>query len=231
MVVQQMVRACVYVLCPTQADYERACLEYTKPWEKPILLPQTYWLEGIMYVSELMRRYDEWKDLDYVGCIAHTAHTKQPNIHEIDRIMEEGKTRGNQIVAFMGRRVVDLVMNGEMYHPGFRDAWREVWTCLGYDPDEMSLPCFAFFCNYWCATPDVMVTYCKLLARLETDLRDSPMLKDTLWRDARYGDAKLDRETLMQLFGVPYYPLLPFVVERMICAFVRQQRLGVSYIS
>ena len=224
-------RACIYVLCPTQHEYDRACLEYTKPWEKPIIIPQTYWLEGVMYASELMNRYDEWKDLDYVGCISHSAHTKQPKIHDIDHLMKEGLSRESHVVAFMGRRVIDIVMNGEMYHPGFRKAWCAVWEHLGYDPDDMSLPCFAFFCNYWCSTPTFMVSYCNLIARLDTCLRETPGLKQALWRDSKYGDAKIDRDRLRLLFGVPYYPLLPFVVERMICAFTKKEECRVSYIS
>ena len=224
-----MVNARIYVLCPNTSAYEAACLEYTKPWEIPIILPQTHWLEDIMYVSELMNRYDEWKDVDYVGCISHSAHTKQPNIHNIDAIMDDGMTKKSEIVAFMGRRVIDIVMNGELHHPGFKMAWRAVWKHLDYDPDEMSALCFAFFCNYWCSTPEFMKEYCQLIARLDVCLRHSPELKRLLWRDARYRGS-IDRETLQKLFGVPYYPLLPFIVERMICAWTTKRASPISYI-
>lgn len=225
-----MVNACVYVLCPGKDEYDAACLEYTKPWEKPIILPQTHWMEGIMYVSELMKRYDEWKDMDYVGCIAHCAHMKQPKIHDIETVMKEGKEKGSDVVAFMGRRAVDIVMNGEIYHPGFRDGWNAAWETLGFHPDEMSKPCFAFFCNYWCATPEFMTFYCSTMSYLHHKIERTPTLKSILWRNARYSDAKLPPEKLQSLFGVPYYPLLPFIVERMICAFTSKYSNSVSFI-
>jgi hypothetical protein len=225
-----MVSACIYVLCPGQQEYEAAQIEYTKPWEKPILLPQTHWLEGIMYVSELMRRYDEWKDKDYVGCIAHCAHKKQPKIHDIESILKEGKENESQVVAFMGRRVIDIVMNGDLYHPGFRDGWNATWKSLGYDPIEMSKPCFSFFCNYWCSTPGFMMFYCSMLAYLNEKIQHVPELKSILWRNAMYSDAKLHPDKLRALFGVPYYPLLPFIVERMICAFASKHAKTITFI-
>lgn len=225
-----MVNARIYILCPGREEYERACLEYTKQWETPIILPQTHWLEGYMYVSELMKRYDEWKDMDYVGCVAHCAHKKQPKIHDIETILQEGKEKGSDVVAFMGRRVIDIVMNGELYHPGFRDGWNAVWKCLGYEPEDMSTPCFSFFCNYWCARPSFMLFYCSMLSYLHHKIEHTPPLKSVLWRNAHYSDAKLSREVLQSLFGVPYYPLLPFIVERMICAFTSKHAKSISFI-
>jgi len=216
-----MVNARLYVLCPDVEARERALHEYTKPWEVPIVIPQTSWLESIMYVSELMSRYDEWRDMDYVGCISHTAHTKQPGIHDIEDLLKESRAQGSDIVAFLPGGYRDIVLNGEQYHPGFQRAWNETWTYLGFDQERMSEPCFSFFCNYWCATPEFMTFYCSLFSYFHHRLERTPSWKRTLWTNARYRGS-IPPDTLRTLFGVPYYPLLPFVAERMICPFAKE---------
>jgi len=224
-----MVKALIYVLCPDEESLECARKEYTRPWETPIIIPQTPWLESIMYVSELMRRRDEWKDMDFVGCIAHTAHTKQSKIHMIDKLMEQAKNDGSDIVTFLTGGYRDIVSNGAQYHPGFRAAWNDTWRYLGYDPKRMSEPCLAFFCNYWCATPEYMSFYCSMMAYCKYRLERTPAWKSLLWRNANYIQGTIPRDKLQQLFGVPYYPLLPFVIERMICAFTNMYARKVTF--
>jgi hypothetical protein len=66
---------------------------------------------------------------------------------------------------------------------------------------------------------------------MEHDLELAPKL----WRDSRYITAdnqhlRQTRETCMRIFGVPYYPLHPFICERLPCAWVVRENLDVSYI-
>ena len=222
----------IYVLCPDTASYTTACGVYTNPIFKPITIPQTKWLESIMYVSELMSKESEWKDLDYVGCIAHTAETKRPGLLDgIQTCLDDGHAANHDVIALFGTgAVTNVVANGDMYHPGFTDAWNYAWSLLGHDPQRMSRPCRAFWCNYWCARPSFMRTYCHMLAYFADRLKTSAYTRSVLWRNSLYRGT-ISREKLLQLFGVPYYPMLPFVVERMICAYASVYANGITFLS
>lgn len=219
----------IYVLAPDEEALQAATTTYTKPFFKPLLLPQTPYLESYMYTDYLMAHEDEWKDHDWVGCIAHSAHTKQPRIMQIDEMMREATEQQSECCAFLYRG--DALMEAaETWHPGFRTCWDRAWQAAGWtEPIHTILTTTAscavsFYCNYWATTPRLMRAYCALLQQLKHQIESDLDLKACLYADSTYKQrgtiiAKIPTAKCMALWGTPYYPMLPFVMERMPCIF------------
>ena len=216
----------VYVLCPHEDAVVSATNEYAgKDWARIVRLSQDQpFLENHMYTSWLLDHEDEWRDADWVGCVAWSASTKQPLVSRIDRICEEATDNGADFVALMYRGD-PLVPAAEHWHPGFSRAWCAAWTSLGWPTDLVlhdDLP--SFYCNYWLTTPTVMKRYCTLMAYFAMRIETVPELRAALWTDSAYhergpGIAKMTHDECDARFGVRHYPMVIFVMERMICVF------------
>ena len=214
----------IYVIAHSADTLERARQTYIDPIFRPILLPQTPFMESTMYTEWLMEHEDEWRNVDIVGCISYSAITKQPNILRMHDILETAMAQGAPFIAFLYRGD-PLVSTAVRWHTdAFRVAWEKVWHALGYTSDDImdDTQIHSFYSNYWATTPSLMREYCDLMHRLNTMIETTPALKDCLWKDSTYQDrgtdiAKMPESTRLELFGVPYYPLLGFVCERMPC--------------
>jgi hypothetical protein len=211
----------IYVLAPDQDALDAAKQRYTDTVFRCILLPQTPYLESYMYTSWLMDHHDEWKDHDWVGCIAHTAHTKQRHIMQINDILTTASKRGCDMAAFM-HRGDPLVETAEYWHPGFTKAWTLLWN----DPKaaRMDAKINSFYCNYWATTPRKMEEYCALMVQFKDRIDRDLELREAIWQDSSYsrrgsGIASISESKCQELWGVPYYPLLPFVFERVPCLY------------
>jgi len=174
-----------------------------------------------MYTDHLMTLIDEWRDQDWVGCIAHSAHLKQPRFGDIPMVLDEAAANHRDVCAFLYRGD-PLVRTAERWHPGFIDAWRRIWNIrTDMDIDMIDRSTYSFYCNYWATTPQKMMDYCRVMNNLKHRIERDTVLRDLLWRDSSYqkrGDvASIPVEKRRHLWGVEYYPLLPFVMERIPC--------------
>jgi len=217
----------VYVLCPSEDTLAEATRRYAeKPWAKPILLPQYQpYLESFMYTNFLMTRHAEWKDAAWVGCIAHSAHLKQPMVDQIESVCERARAEESDFIALLYRGD-PLVSTAEKWHPGFTRAWLALWESIGWRNKKitMSDEIPSFYCNYWITTPRIMEEYCTLMRYVDQRIRESPQLREVVCVDSGYHHrgteiAKIPDERRMALFGVPWYPMYIFILERMICPF------------
>lgn len=232
-----MVSVIIYVLAPDEESLQHAKEQFASySWARPILLPQTFWLENIMYVSWLMKHKDEWIDADFVGTIAWSAPKKQPKVFDIQAIADNASAKGSDVVALLYRGD-PLIATAEHYHPGFTMCWLETWRAMGHtDTVTLLHPSIqSFYCNYWMATPQLMERYCRFMAYLDFKISVEPRLKSIVWMDSRYqcrgpDIAKMPLEKKEALFGVAYYPQIVFVAERLICLFVAMYAKNVSMI-
>ena len=204
-----------YVLCPTAADLKAAKPRFTDPIFKPIVIPQTHWLEAIMYISELEKREHEWNDAEFVGCVAHTAWIKQPNLGMVNDTIARGRQTKSDIIALMGGGRCRMVDNGSKYHgPAFRLAWEKAWAMMGYDKMQSNKVVDSFFCNYWLAKPNVMRFYCQHMRYFAARCGWMQVRNSVFWRNASYANTRQTRENMTKLFGQPFFPMMPFIVER-----------------
>jgi len=217
----------IYVLAHNEDLLEKARAVYTtSSCFRPILLPQSAWMESIMYTEYLMDHEDEWKECDYVGCISYSCVDKQPLIHQVDEMFDVALRENCDALGFLYKGD-PLIQTACHWHTNaFAQAWKDAWMSLGWrdEPalfDDSSFR--SFYSNYWVCRPDLMREYCMLMQKLKANIEADPALKRSMWADSTYQDrgsaiAKMPEDTRRALFGVPYYPMLGFVCERMPCA-------------
>jgi len=172
-----------------------------------------------------MTRHAEWKDAVWVGCIAHSAHTKQPMVDQIESVCARARAEESDFIALLFRGD-PLVTTAEKWHPGFTRAWLALWESIGWTNKKitMSDEIPSFYCNYWLTTPRIMEEYCTLMRYVDQRIRESPQLREVVSVDSGYHHrgteiAKIPDERRMALFGVSWYPMYIFMMERMICPF------------
>lgn len=215
-----------YVLCANADLLE----ESTERWKdhtymRPILLPQTPYLENVMYVSELMTRRDEWEDAEWVGCVSSKVESKQPMVRRLRDICVEATKNDSDFIALLYRGD-PLISTAERWHPGFTRCWLAVWQAIGWNSTDMLLrdDIPAFYANYWLSKPAFVEEYCVQMRYTVQRIQTVPTLRELCYRDSSYSHrgieiASIPPERCMELFGVAFYPMFIFVLERMICCF------------
>lgn len=219
-------RSIIYVVAHTQELVDEAKRVYSASSTfRPVLLPKSPFMESVMYTQYLLDHEEEWKECDYVGCIGYACHKKQPNIMGIDQILNVAKDNKVRLVALLYRGDALLETAARWHTVSFLDAWLTAWNVLGYtDPYDIlnDEGITSFYCNYWACPPEDMKTYCEMMKRLSDVVLHDPKIKPIMWRDSTYHTrgtdiAKLTPHQCQSLFGVPYYPMLGFVCERIPC--------------
>ena len=214
----------IYVLCYDDISEKKAYEDfYEFEWARIYRIPeevQNHLFEGVMYQSELMKVYDEWKDKKYVGTCAYNMIKKiEHNFSwEVDDPVSYALTRIQTIDSydFVGFIRVDIkhVWDHVHIYPILSDllnrnakinvnAWQRLPVAVTHY--------YPF--NYWMATPRKMLEYIHFFnTRWLPALESHPLV----WEDVDY-NGKILPERLWYLTRgrCEYYPYHPFINERL----------------
>jgi hypothetical protein len=208
----------IYVLYwdPEELKREKEEKRYSQyPWARPILMTHQDATFENAFWEQLRELSHEWRDVDRVGVIGANAF-KKINIQHLNKKIATISTSTSTttlppITFFMdSREKVNSVP--EHLHPHLRPLLLNALRDLQLPFDSTMA-----YCNYWMATPALMsrfleweVTICR------------PYLKSRpfIWADAKYtSTTPLAKGRLIALWGNPFYPHYPFVMERLVKAF------------
>ena len=217
-------RFLIYVLCPSAETFEKAQSDFSShaPWIKPIMIPTTFYLEGVMYSHILKRRQNEWEHAQFVGTLAHSAIEKLHSIDGVVSTLQDAVKERADVAAFMYMGD-SLLAAAEKWHPGFLKLWAGTLRFLGFPIEKIldeTIP--SYYCNYWAATPEAMKEYMHFFKVFVHALDTLPCISDDVWNDSGYSGrgpeiAGLSPAKCMQIWGVDYYPFHPFLLERLPC--------------
>ena len=211
----------VYVLCYDDASEKQATAAFQPyEWTRIVRLQESKfskYMEGVAFLEVLPRLYEEWATVDYVGTLSWRAPSKI-DVSKIPKVCEFCIKNGEQAVVFLPSQQY-FEEQARRNHPRFFEVWNPLMHALGISPRTIPHDMPTFFCNYWCATPKVMLNFIKFFASavhvLENVMGNA---RDALWSDSTYG-THLSVDRLMEVYGKPYMPLHPFVGERLACVF------------
>lgn len=213
----------LYVLC--YDDDSRRIAEASfghLPFAKIVHIPSGMWLENIVYTWLLPRRREEWRDATYVGCIAYKGQSKlSMGVDDIPEVCDMLRHTGDaEVIPLCARPLRQvLVSHASRCHPHFLSIWTRLLSEMGYCEEDILSPDMPeFFCQYFLATPAAMDAYVEFFVRARR-VFETADFQEELWSDGNYPTGKMPPERLMQLFGTPHYPHLPFVCERLPCFF------------
>jgi hypothetical protein len=153
--------------------------------------------------KQLLEMYDEWKDCDMVGTISSNAYKKIG----LDRIDYQIKTKKlwaqNGWKYFMDSSIHPN--NAPKYHPHLLTIMNDVAKTL-----NVPLVTEAY-CTFLMCRPAIMLEF---IEWVEHTLKPTVLSHPLIMTDAKYPGA-LSKQECIERFGIPYYPHVPFVLERM----------------
>jgi len=162
--------------------------------------------------KQLLEIKDEWINCEMVGTISYSAFRKV-NLSNIDSIIRNNSKWGSEYYHFAEDN--KPVTND---HPHLLKIIHDVCTTL-----EFTQPTAAYY-NYWMCSPMKMLQFIPwVIGKLIPTVLAHPLAMT----DSRYHLAKtyspkpttLTAAQCLEKWGVPYYPHVPFVLERLNKAF------------
>lgn len=206
----------MYVLTYDEQSRQRAEQEFGKhAWARVVTLrqgPHTKYMEGAAFLDLLPARREEWKDASFVGTLSWRASEKIHIPDTLEQVLQD--VQGSDVVTLLPS-TERLLQQAVRSHPRFLECWLPLMARLGIEPAAAACPNTAcFFCNYWLATPAWMDRWLAWFARAVEVLETAPELQDALWDKAGYSNS-LPTERLLEIYNTPYFPLVPFLTERL----------------
>ena len=187
----------IYILCHNADRLNKARGIYRDYWAVPILMKyQDVTFENAFW-KQLLEIKDEWISCDMVGVLGFTAY-KKINLN----IVHNTIIRGNRDYHHFWSNNLPL----DNYHPHILPIMADVCRDLGIAVPPRS------FCNYFMCSPTRMLDF---INWFETKAKPTVMSHPLIMTNAVYKEGRMQQHELMALCGVPYYPHVPFVFERL----------------
>lgn len=126
-----------------------------------------------------------------------------------------------------------MLAAADRWHPGFRETLKKLCESIGVKmPGEVKIPIYQ---NHFSAKREIYLDYVKnyLNPAMEV-MKNEPEINKLILANSNY--SKLDRSSpeklkkLEQKIGIPYYPMAPFILERLFSVYVHNIKIRVSYL-
>ena len=207
----------IYVLCYDDATYKSCMQRYARYslWAKPVLMKyQNVTFENAFW-QQLLEIEHEWESCAMVGTISHKAHMKM-NIDVLDKMIHAQR--------YLLYDYFTFIENGATLFHDHTDHQiitkllvRDMASKLNHTTDSKLC-----FCNYWMTTPSLMKSFIQWHLNICLPaLLEHPKCFDKYI----YTGGSLSNCQLMKLWGRPYYPATPFVLERINSIFFSNARI------
>lgn len=178
----------------------------------PVKLNQTVYFE-----SEFFRMLDISKipDADTIGIITPTIEKKtKKSLSEFLSICELP-------IPHIQSFVHHEIRENDMLDLAVASHGEEFFTVWNYLLHSLHLKyehgCQGFYSNTWIAPRNIFIEYVTIAKNAIQILDNSPkFIKDKLYSNSKY---KIPTLKMMEVFKLSYYPLHPFIMERLICIF------------
>ena len=229
----------IYVLCYDDQSEKIARTDFEKYWWARIYrIPeeaQNHLFEGVMYTTELIKVYDEWKDKAYVGTISYKLVERSKYLsntfEEILYHIETTPPIRDNIVSLAGK-FLGLEFNSVNYcEEVFLDTCNSIGLPIrrGISSIPFSLfnknrvkfkydihKCGCIFFNHWMTSPYWMLKYIHFFNNMWLPTIE---YHHHIWNNSGY-QGSMTKEKLLKLTKkVDYYPLHPFINERVVSLF------------
>ena len=200
-------RVRLYILCYSEATFAKARDEFLKYyWARPILLDNLdASFENVFYKQ--LSKYDDWQHLDMVGTLSHSAHAKI-DVYKVHCYIESGAWKEVHYVNFaLASPSIDSE-SSQTHGPVFLRAWDNLYASLkGHDERDWAPPETLY--NFWMCTPQVMELFVDWQSRVLKHCFSTPLFME----NGNY-NGSIATGDLMRVCGTPFYPIMPFVLER-----------------
>lgn len=139
-----------------------------------------------------------------------------------------------EVLSFTKNSKYHQMLNAaEKWHSGFKSTFGKICECIGANvPSEVKIPIYQ---NHFSAKTHIYKEYvAKYLIPAMHCMTNDAELNKLIMMDSNY--STLDRskpeklEELKKKIGVNYYPMAPFLLERLFSVFVQNNKIPVSWL-
>lgn len=197
----------IYILCHNEKMYNFSLRHYRYlSWARPIIMKYQDITWENAFWRQLWEIKDEWKDAYMVGTMSSSCY-KKLNLMKMHKNLMKG--RYNYPYHHFMDTNINIEKSHAIQHPNFLAIWN-------YMLETLDLPNVTEnFCNYWMCSPEYME---KFILWYENFCLPAILSNPLSFTDSKYIGA-LTKDHLLNLWGKPYYPHIPFVLERLHKAF------------
>lgn len=126
-----------------------------------------------------------------------------------------------------------MLAAADKWHPGFRDSMKKIGGAIGIKiPNEVKIPIYQ---NHFSAKREIYQDYVRnYLNPAMKVMKEDNEINKLAMTNSKYSELdksspeKLDR--LERLIGVRFYPLAPFLLERLFSIYIHNQRIQVTWL-
>ena len=221
----------IYVICHDDKSEQRAIkLVEDKPWAVPTRIKTTVFLE-----TNFWNEYDASSDTqEWVGTISYHADDKILDpLGNLGKAMKEGGDDIDVIGLLNAERtMLSLAHQAVIRHPGLLQLMEIFLSKAGESKEDIaklsSNEMKPFYANFWIARREWAKSYSEWLRRV---LPKSAEVEKLLWMNSGYEISKLKtNNNTMQMFGCSYYPMHPFLGERLPIYYYHTRKARVTVI-
>jgi hypothetical protein len=117
-----------------------------------------------------------------------------------------------------------------LWHPGFLEIFDKIMAAIGVNrPGEVKIPIYQ---NHFSAKRDIYQDYVKsyLVPAMEV-MKNDPEINTLVMKDSKYSDlSHQSGEMLKEKIGINYYPLAPFLLERLFSVYIHNKKIRVTHL-
>lgn len=217
----------VFVLCHNDESRASATTSFAPyDWARPQRIPTTYMMETFFYTNLLPSLLDTAinPNTRWIGSLSWKAPQKTsiPLVHEMLTDPALAASDVDVLAFFIHSPHESMAEYSNRAHPGLIEAMEYILLSVGEtkkdvqsmraDPSVFK----PFYANYLVARPSLMRTYVAWLSRVVLFLNIDPRAQKMAWVDSRYDPAIIGgRHCSQDVFNLPYYPMHPFIGERL----------------
>ena len=116
------------------------------------------------------------------------------------------------------------------YHKGFKEGMQKICDHIGLKvPGEVKQPIYQ---NHFSAKREIYLDYVQNYLSPAMEFMATDM-KELAMSDSNYSQlsrSKITPEYLMEKIGLPFYPLAPFILERLFSVYVQNKKIKVTHL-
>mgnify|MGYP003924155357 FL=1 len=200
----------IFILCPSVERLKSIQHMYEPyPWAVPIVIEkQGIELENNFW-EQLIGIRSIWENCEMVGTMSNSCY-KKINLQEVNNIIINRHYRPNRYHHFMDSNV-PIPNNNTQKHPYFNQIWNDMLKQLNLKTTTENNA------NYWMCHPILMKKFIIWYTQImhPTIMEHPYILSDAQYQD-EWGNHDQDQNSpMMKIWGKPYFPHFPFVVERL----------------
>lgn len=121
-----------------------------------------------------------------------------------------------------------MLAAADAWHPGFLNCLDKILKKIGVPrPGEVKIPIYQ---NHFSARTDIYKDYVKTyLSPAMEVIKNDTEINELAMRDSKYSDlTHQTAEHLKERLGIAYYPLVPFILERLFSIYVQNKQIRVT---